>query len=152
MCQALVTGLVTFISTTNPGGGYFHSQAKQKDGAGTDGSLGVPGLLATGCRFGAAWRQGLGFLSLTTPPLEKVRCRNSCNYYVWSHRLQPAMLLCPWDFPGQNTEVGNHSFLQGIFLTQGSNLGFLHYRWVLYQSEPPGKPNYANYDRNENVK
>ena len=32
-----------------------------------------------------------------------------------------ARLLCLWSFPGKNTEVGCH-FLQGIFLTQGSNL------------------------------
>ena len=25
--------------------------------------------------------------------------------------------LCPWDFPGKNTEVGCHFLLQGIFLT-----------------------------------
>ena len=33
----------------------------------------------------------------------------------------PARLLCPWDFPGQNTGVGCHSLLQGILPTQGSN-------------------------------
>ena len=27
------------------------------------------------------------------------------------------------DSPGKNTRVGNHSLLQGIFPTQGSNLG-----------------------------
>ena len=32
-------------------------------------------------------------------------------------------LLCPWDFPGKNTGVNCHSFLQGIFPPQGSNLG-----------------------------
>ena len=46
---------------------------------------------------------------------------------------------CPW--PGvkmislnlsYNTGVGSHSLLQGIFLTQGSNLGLLHCRWTLY--------------------
>ena len=31
-----------------------------------------------------------------------------------------------------NTRVGNHSLLQGIFLTQESNLAFLHCRWILY--------------------
>ena len=36
------------------------------------------------------------------------------------------MLLCPWDFPGKNTGVRCHFLLQGIFLTQGSNLGLLH--------------------------
>ena len=29
--------------------------------------------------------------------------------------------LCPWDSLGQNSRVGCHFLLQGIFLTQGSN-------------------------------
>ena len=37
------------------------------------------------------------------------------------HGLQPTRLLCPRNFPGKNTGVGCHAFLQGIFLTQGSN-------------------------------
>ena len=40
--------------------------------------------------------------------------------------LQPARLLCPWDSLGKNTEVGCHVLLQGIFLTQGSNLCLLY--------------------------
>ena len=36
--------------------------------------------------------------------------------------LQPARLLCSWSSPGKNIGVGNHSFHQGIFLTQGLNL------------------------------
>ena len=35
-------------------------------------------------------------------------------------------MVWPWDFPGKNTGVGCHSLLQGIFPTQGSNLGLLH--------------------------
>ena len=35
-------------------------------------------------------------------------------------------LLCPWDFPGKNTEVDCHSLLQRIFETQTSNPGLLH--------------------------
>ena len=35
--------------------------------------------------------------------------------------LSPTRLLCPWDFPGKNTRVGCHFFLQGIFPTQGWN-------------------------------
>ena len=31
------------------------------------------------------------------------------------------------DSPGKNTGVGSHALLQGIFPTQGSNLGLLHY-------------------------
>ena len=37
------------------------------------------------------------------------------------HGLQPARLLCPWDSPGKNTEVGCHLLLQEIFLTEGLN-------------------------------
>ena len=40
-------------------------------------------------------------------------------------RLQPARILCPWDFPGENTGVGCHFLLQGIFPAQGSNLHLL---------------------------
>ena len=36
--------------------------------------------------------------------------------------------------------VGSHSLLQGIFLTQGLNLGLSHYRQILLTSEPSGKP------------
>ena len=48
------------------------------------------------------------------------------------HGLQPARLLCPCDSPGKNTRVGCHALLQGILLTNGSNLGLLHYRQILY--------------------
>ena len=41
-------------------------------------------------------------------------------------------LLCPWGFPGKNTGVGWHFLLQGIFPTQGSNPGLLHWRQMLY--------------------
>ena len=41
-------------------------------------------------------------------------------------------LLCPWNSPGKNTGVGCHSLLQGIFLSQGSYPGLLHYRQTLY--------------------
>ena len=47
------------------------------------------------------------------------------------HGLQPTRLLCPWNSPGENTGVGCHVFLQGIFPIQGSNLGllcFLHWQ------------------------
>ena len=27
------------------------------------------------------------------------------------HGVQPARLLCPWDFPGKNTGVGSHALL-----------------------------------------
>ena len=40
----------------------------------------------------------------------------------------------------KNTEMGSPSLLQMNFLTQESNRGLLHRRWVLYQAELPGKP------------
>ena len=48
------------------------------------------------------------------------------------HGLWSARLLCPWDSPGKNTGVGSHFILQGIFLTQGSDLGLLHCRQILH--------------------
>ena len=37
-----------------------------------------------------------------------------------------ARLLCPWNSLGKSTGMGCHFLLQGIFPTQGSNLGLLH--------------------------
>ena len=50
------------------------------------------------------------------------------SYTFWLHRL-----YSPWNCPGQNTGVGSLSHLQGTFPTQGSNSGFPHCRWILYQ-------------------
>ena len=46
--------------------------------------------------------------------------------------LYPTRLLCPWDSPGKNTRVGIDFLLQGVFPTQGSSLGLLHCRQILY--------------------
>ena len=51
---------------------------------------------------------------------------------LWSHGLQPARLLCPWDSPGKNTGVSSLSLLQVIFPTEGWNPGLLHCRQILY--------------------
>ena len=53
-------------------------------------------------------------------------CAQSCPT-LWPYGLQPTRLLCLWNFPGKNTGVGFHYLLQGIFLTQGSNLRLLHW-------------------------
>ena len=52
--------------------------------------------------------------------------------------LQPTKLLCPWCSPGKNTGVCNHSLLQGIFLTQGSNSSLLQCRQILYHLSHKG--------------
>ena len=44
----------------------------------------------------------------------------------------PTGLLSPWNSPGKNTGVGNHSLLQGIFPIQKLNPGLLHCRRILY--------------------
>ena len=49
-----------------------------------------------------------------------------------SHRLQPTRRLCPWGSPGKNTGADCHCLLQSIFPTQGSNLGLLHFKQILY--------------------
>ena len=45
------------------------------------------------------------------------------------------------DSPGQNTGVRCHSLLQGIFPTQGPNLGLLYLRQILYYLSPLQIPN-----------
>ena len=45
-----------------------------------------------------------------------------------------------WDFPGKDTGVGCHSLRQGIFPTQGSNLGLLNCRQMLYHLSQQGSP------------
>ena len=52
---------------------------------------------------------------------------------VVSNSLRPHGLYSPWNSPGQNTGVGSHFFLQGIFPTQGWNPGLPHCRRILYQ-------------------
>ena len=42
--------------------------------------------------------------------------------------------------PGKNTGMGSHFLLQGIFLTQGLNLGLPHYRQILYCLSHQGSP------------
>jgi len=42
--------------------------------------------------------------------------------------------------PGKNTGVGGHFFLQGIFPTQGLNLGLLHRRQILKCLSHQGSP------------
>ena len=59
---------------------------------------------------------------------------------VASDSLQPHALYSPWNSLGQNTAVGNHSLLQGIFLTQGLNLSLLHCRQSLYHLSHQGGP------------
>ena len=55
------------------------------------------------------------------------------SHSVVSNSLQPHGLYSPWNSPGRNTGVGSLSLLQGIFPTQGLNLGLPYCRQILYQ-------------------
>ena len=59
------------------------------------------------------------------------------------HGLKPIGLLCPWDSPGKSTGASSHSFLQGIFPTQGLNPSLLHFRWILYHMNHQGSPTWC---------
>ena len=85
------------------------------------------------------------------PHLEKAVWRRKKRKCKWSSSVISNQLFAtPWtvayqaplsvDFPGKSTGMGCQFLLQGIFLTQGSNLGLPHCRQILLPSEPPGKP------------
>ena len=62
-----------------------------------------------------------------------------------SDGLWPSRLLCPWDFPGKNTGVGCHFFLQRIFQTQGLNvhlLRLLHWQADFWRLRHLGSPTF----------
>ena len=62
----------------------------------------------------------------------------SCS--IVSNSLWPHGLYSPWNSPGQNTGVGSHSLLQGIFPTQGSNPGLPRCKQILYYLSHQGSP------------
>ena len=56
----------------------------------------------------------------------------SCLTLLGPHGLQPTTLLCPQDFPGKNTGVDCHFFLQGIVSSQGLHPHLLYCRQIIY--------------------
>ena len=74
-----------------------------------------------------------------------VKCER-CS--VMSNFLQPHALYSAWDSPHHNPGVGTLSLLQGIFPTQWSNLGLLHFWHILNQlthQESPRIPEWVAY-------
>ena len=59
------------------------------------------------------------------------------SLWKWKSLSHGPLLATPWTSPcnslGQTTGVGRFSLLQGIFPTQGLNLGLLHCKQILYQ-------------------
>ena len=90
--------------------------------------------------------QGLRFPSCETQvgsdplgPLS-VRSCSAMSISLSPHGLQPARLLWPWDSPDKKAIVSCHFLLQGIFLTQGSNLHLLSLLHWQADSLPPTLP------------
>ena len=94
------------------------------------------------CAFLAS-SQGKLMLSFLGPPLSTTVI---FLFVLFSHKLCPTLcdpmdyslpgFLCPWNFPGKNTEGGCYFLLQGIFLTQGSNAHLWHLLHGQVDSEP----------------
>ena len=76
-------------------------------------------------------------------------CFSSVRLFVTLRTVARQTALCLWGFSDKNTGVGCHALLQGIFLTQGSNLcflGLLHWRADSLPLVPPGKPSIIGND------
>ena len=73
-------------------------------------------------------------------------CVFSCFSYIWLFvtlwTVAPQAPLS-MGFSRQEYWSGCHFTLQGIFLTQGSNLSLLHCRWILYLMGHQGSPVYT---------
>ena len=55
-----------------------------------------------------------------------------------AYGLWPTRLLCPWDFPGNNTRVGCHFLLLGIFSDPGIKLASPALAGKFFTTESPG--------------
>ena len=93
----------------------------------------------TSCQHQNVW-----MLKPLTPIKQHAVClaAQSCPTFCDSMDCSPPGSSVHWDSPGKNTGVGCHALLQGIFPTQGSNPGLLHWRCIpsLGPTEPPEKP------------
>ena len=94
-----------------------------------------------------------GFCPWPSQPHTRVTCLESqCFYPViipcshWNNFPSVSVFLYPvdssvhGDCPGKNTGVSCHALLQGIFPTQGSNLGLPHCRQILYHLSHRASP------------
>ena len=90
------------------------------------------------------WKTATGTSQdVETPDVRVMLCVLSRS--VMSHSLQPhgllsTRLLCPWNSPAKNTGVGCQALLQGMFPNQGSKLGLLHCRQILYHLSHQSSP------------
>ena len=92
-------------------------------------------------------RQGVDLFTEIRTPIQTVGHLSGWSEVKWSeghsvvsYSFRPHGLYSPWNSPSQKTRVGSLSLLQGIFPSQGSNPGFPHCRWILYQLSHKGSP------------
>ena len=78
-----------------------------------------------------------GGKELATSPPSPFACIQSVIHVQLLVTPWTVRLLCPRDFIGENTGVGSHSLLQGIFPTCGSNPCILHLPHWQVDSLPP---------------
>ena len=111
------------------GCGKLEMRLKRKATLGSEGSLGWWGPL----------KEGLGRKELGIPrdTAVKINCIWLLTGYEPGRELDNSRTLCT-EFSGKNIGVGSESLLQGIFWTQGLNLGLLHCKWILYHLSHQG--------------
>ena len=94
-----------------------------------------------------SWIAG-GFFTIWATRKAPLKCKNyvlshfSCIRLFATYGLQPARLLCPWDFPSKKTGVRCLFLFQGIIMTQALNpclLCLLHWQADSFPLVPPGK-------------
>ena len=65
------------------------------------------------------------------------KCQSLSHVRLFVTLLWPTSLLCPWNSPSKNTEMGCQSLLWGVFPTPGSNPGLLHCRQIAVVHKAP---------------
>ena len=127
------TSLVTFHILQN----YEEWRLKQEKSRASHKNKSSPSLRST------AWCSSLKLYLFICAVLSHSVMSNSLQPH-WLLCPWPTRFLCPWGFSRQDTGVGCHALLQGIFSTQGLNPGLPHCRWIFLPSEPPGELNYLS--------
>ena len=76
---------------------------------------------------------------------EKWKCQSFRSVRLFVIPWTVGCQVPPWHSPGKNTGMGSHSIHQTVFLTQGSTLGLLHCRQILYHLNHQGCPSHCTF-------
>ena len=87
---------------------------------------------STGVASQFAGLPNLGWASSNVALKSRVVVCSLSRVQLWATPWTVACQALSMGFPRREYWRGLHFLLQGIFLTQGSNLCFLHCRWILY--------------------